>query len=101
VTRLIRVAYGPFQLGALPKAGVEEVHPRILREQLGIGEKPQRQRARDIAAAAAAAAAAAEAPPEPPKPTGPVRGRTIPRARNAEPRRPGRAANRRRPPSRP
>ncbi|MCZ8149930.1 MAG: hypothetical protein O9325_19015, partial [Roseomonas sp.] len=95
----------PVQLGALPKAGVEEVHPRILREQLGIGEKPQRQRARDIAAAAAAAAAAAEAPPEPPKPTqkptGPVRGRTIPRARNAEPRRPGRAANRRRPPSRP
>lgn len=93
VTRLIRVAYGPFQLGALPRAGVEEVHPRIMREQLGIGEKPQRRRGRD-----------ADAPPEPPPeptPPPPSRARTIPRARNAAPRRPARAANRRRPPSRP
>jgi 23S rRNA pseudouridine2605 synthase len=93
VTRLIRVAYGPFQLGALPRAGVEEVHPRIMREQLGIGEKPQRRRGRD-------AAATPEPPPEPTPPT-PARARTIPRARNAAPRRPARAANRRRPPSRP
>lgn len=92
VTRLIRVAYGPFQLGVLPKAGVEEVHPRILRDQLGIGAKPQRRRA---------AEPAPEAPPPEPKPPGPARGRTIPRARNAAPRRPARAANRRRPPSRP
>ena len=35
VNRLIRVAYGPFQLGRLPAGGVEEVSPRILREQLG------------------------------------------------------------------
>lgn len=92
VTRLIRVAYGPFQLGALPRAGVEEVHPRILREQLGIGEKPQRRRDRD----------AAEAPPEPkPEPPPPAPGtRTIPRARNAGPRRPSRAARPRRPTSR-
>lgn len=90
VTRLIRVAYGPFQLGALPRAGVEEVHPRILREQLGIGEKPQRRRG------AEAAADAPEAPPPAPRPPG---ARTIPRARNAEPRRP--RAHRRRPPSRP
>lgn len=34
VTRLIRVAYGPFQLGTLPRGGVEEVPPKILREQL-------------------------------------------------------------------
>jgi 23S rRNA pseudouridine2605 synthase len=93
VTRLIRMAYGPFQLGALPRGGVEEVHPRILRDQLGIGEKPQRSRA--------AAEPAAESPPPEPKPTGPSRGHTIPRARNAAPRRPTRAQNRRRPPSRP
>jgi 23S rRNA pseudouridine2605 synthase len=94
VTRLIRTAYGPFQLGALPKGAVEEVHPKILREQLGIGEKPVR--ARDRAAAAAGT-------PEPPKsePPTPARPHTIPRARNAAPRRPTRAASRRRPPSRP
>ena len=92
VTRLIRVAYGPFQLGALPRGGVEEVHPRIMREQLGIGEKPVRRRG--------AEPAAEPPPPEQPKPT-PSRGRSIPRARNAEPRRPGRASRHRRPPSRP
>jgi 23S rRNA pseudouridine2605 synthase len=34
VTRLIRTAYGPFQLGKLPRAAVEEVPPKVLREQL-------------------------------------------------------------------
>jgi 23S rRNA pseudouridine2605 synthase len=34
VTRLIRVAYGPFQLGALPRGAVEEVPARVLRDQL-------------------------------------------------------------------
>ena len=34
VTRLIRVAYGPFQLGTLPRGEVEEVPPRVLRDQL-------------------------------------------------------------------
>jgi 23S rRNA pseudouridine2605 synthase len=34
VTRLIRVAYGPFQLGTLPRGAVEEVSPRVLRDQL-------------------------------------------------------------------
>ncbi len=38
VTRLIRIAYGPFQLGNLPRSGVEEVPPRVLRDQLR--EKP-------------------------------------------------------------
>jgi 23S rRNA pseudouridine2605 synthase len=36
VLRLIRVAYGPFQLGLLPRGGVEEVPPKVLREQLGL-----------------------------------------------------------------
>lgn len=36
VNRLIRISYGPFQLGELARGGVEEVRPRVLREQLGI-----------------------------------------------------------------
>ncbi len=35
VSRLIRIAYGPFQLGNLASGGIEEVNPRVLREQLG------------------------------------------------------------------
>jgi len=38
VTRLIRIAYGPFQLGHLQRGGVEEVPRRVLREQLGAEE---------------------------------------------------------------
>jgi 23S rRNA pseudouridine2605 synthase len=34
VTRLIRTAYGPFQLGTLERGGVEEIAARVLREQL-------------------------------------------------------------------
>jgi 23S rRNA pseudouridine2605 synthase len=34
VTRLIRIAYGPFQLGALPRGAVDEVSGRVLRDQL-------------------------------------------------------------------
>lgn len=35
VTRLIRVSYGPFQLGALPKGGVDEISAKVLKEQIG------------------------------------------------------------------
>jgi 23S rRNA pseudouridine2605 synthase len=35
VTRLIRVSFGPFQLGELDEGEVEEVRTRVLREQLG------------------------------------------------------------------
>lgn len=35
VNRLVRVAYGPFQLGSLPKRAVEEVPGKVMREQLG------------------------------------------------------------------
>jgi 23S rRNA pseudouridine2605 synthase len=35
VTRLIRVSFGPFQLGELAEGAVEEVGTRVLREQLG------------------------------------------------------------------
>jgi 23S rRNA pseudouridine2605 synthase len=40
VTRLIRIAYGPFQLGNLPRGALEEVPPRVMREQFG-GETPE------------------------------------------------------------
>ncbi len=35
VNRLIRVSYGPFQLGTLPKGEVEAIKPRILKDQVG------------------------------------------------------------------
>jgi 23S rRNA pseudouridine2605 synthase len=35
VNRLIRISYGPFQLGDLPDGAVEEIKTRALREQLG------------------------------------------------------------------
>jgi 23S rRNA pseudouridine2605 synthase len=40
VNRLIRVSYGPFQLGDLKPGAVEEVKQRIVRDQLGLGEPP-------------------------------------------------------------
>src|SRR5215472_2006794 len=35
VNRLIRVSFGPFQLGDLPQGAIEEVRTRTLRDQLG------------------------------------------------------------------
>jgi 23S rRNA pseudouridine2605 synthase len=35
VNRLIRVSYGPFQLGEIPEGEVQEVRSRLLRDQLG------------------------------------------------------------------
>ena len=35
VNRLIRVSFGPFQLGELPEGAIEEVKTRTLRDQLG------------------------------------------------------------------
>ena len=39
VARLIRTAYGPFQLGQLPEGQIEEIPARLWREKLGIGRK--------------------------------------------------------------
>ena len=36
VNRLIRISYGPFQLGQLKAGEVEEVRPKIMRDQLGL-----------------------------------------------------------------
>lgn len=42
VNRLIRVSYGPFQLGELEPGQVEEVRAKAVREQLGLGATAQR-----------------------------------------------------------
>ena len=42
VSRLIRVAFGPFQIGHLEKGDIEEVPPRVLREQMGQAGKIRR-----------------------------------------------------------
>jgi 23S rRNA pseudouridine2605 synthase len=34
VNRLIRTAYGPFQLGKLQRGGIEEVKGKVIREQV-------------------------------------------------------------------
>ena len=42
VNRLIRISYGPFQLGQLKPGEVQEIRPKVLRDQLGLEpEKPQ------------------------------------------------------------
>ncbi len=58
VTRLIRVSFGPFQLGELAAGAVEEVRTRVLREQLG---------ARLVARSGADFSAPLAAPPRPEK----------------------------------
>ncbi|WP_300068214.1 pseudouridine synthase [uncultured Ruegeria sp.] len=57
VNRLLRVSYGPFQLGDLKPGAVEEIRRRVMREQLGLdaeaepagtakrAPRPQRKRA--------------------------------------------------------
>jgi 23S rRNA pseudouridine2605 synthase len=44
VTRLIRLSYGPFQLGNLERGAVEEVPGKVLADQLGSGEGPKPKR---------------------------------------------------------
>ncbi|MGH1452010.1 MAG: pseudouridine synthase [Paracoccaceae bacterium] len=47
VNRLIRVSYGPFQLGNLKEGAVEEIRRKVLRDQLGLEiEEPQGTTAR-------------------------------------------------------
>ncbi len=54
VNRLIRLSFGPFQLGDVPEGAVEEVRTRVLRDQLGAA----------LAAAAGVAFEDATPPPE-------------------------------------
>jgi 23S rRNA pseudouridine2605 synthase len=67
VNRLIRIAYGPFALGALARGAVEEVGPRVVREQLGHliapALLPKGDRAQYRGASAAAATSGEVDPP--------------------------------------
>ena len=45
VGRLIRVSYGPFQLGDLAEGAVEEVKPKVLADQLGLSRAGWAERA--------------------------------------------------------
>ena len=68
VTRLIRIAYGPFQLGALPRGAVEEVQPKVLREQLGLEDRHAGAGAlREVKAEARAERGPRAAPARPPR----------------------------------
>lgn len=53
VNRLIRVSYGPFQLGDLAAGAVQELRPRVLRDQLGIELPPEPENERPRRGAAA------------------------------------------------
>ncbi len=46
VTRLIRLSYGPFQLGHLTRGDIEEVPKSVLADQLGKGDGPDTAAAR-------------------------------------------------------
>ncbi|MDF1794428.1 MAG: pseudouridine synthase [Thalassobaculaceae bacterium] len=46
VSRLLRVSYGPFQLGDIPSGGVEEVKTRVLKSQLGLDPGDETGRAK-------------------------------------------------------
>ncbi|WP_170325845.1 pseudouridine synthase [Ruegeria arenilitoris] len=41
VNRLLRVSYGPFQLGSLKPGEVEEIRRRVMRDQLGLDGEPE------------------------------------------------------------
>lgn len=43
VNRLLRVSYGPFQLGSLKPGEVEEIRRRVMRDQLGLDAEPEAQ----------------------------------------------------------
>ena len=47
VSRLIRTAYGPFQLGQLAEGQTEEIPARLWREKLGIGRKKRPEKSQD------------------------------------------------------
>lgn len=81
VNRLIRVSYGPFRLGDLTEGQVEEVKPRVLRDQLGLDpmaeeEVPQKPSPKG----------APRGPGGVPRSVshGPVRGKPRPEGRDAE-----------------
>ena len=76
VNRLLRLSYGPFQLGSLKPGEVEELRPRVIRDQLGLeqddtAEAPKRRKpTRGPRPGGKPAAKAATAPGSADKPRG-------------------------------
>ena len=66
VNRLIRVSFGPFELGDLAEGEVAEVRTRVLRDQLGA--KLAREAGVDFDAPLVERSAPAQEPPEEPRP---------------------------------
>lgn len=114
VNRLIRISYGPFRLGELEPGEVEEVRPKVLRDQLGLdpaadevaskprtrpaAPKPQTPRSPSGGSKAAApksfaaksGAAARPAAPAPARGNARPKGRTFAAAKDAAPSAPSR-----------
>jgi 23S rRNA pseudouridine2605 synthase len=88
VARLIRVSFGPFQLGELAEGEVQEVPTRVLRDQLG--EKLARQAGADFDAPIVKREAAEKEPPK-----GPQARSRHPEVRASEGREPRKAPTRR------
>ena len=65
VNRLLRVAYGPFQLGSMKRGEVKEVPPKVLAEQLGLDQPAQK-----VGTAKAKPPKNARKPDKPRKPAG-------------------------------
>ncbi len=88
VSRLIRVSFGPFQLGDIAPGEVREIRGKVLRDQLG--ERLAEEAGADFAAPIREAAAKAEAPVPPKRPAPPGKPRPKPhqgRGRDADRRR--------------
>ncbi|GMG83479.1 hypothetical protein LNKW23_26920 [Paralimibaculum aggregatum] len=65
VNRLIRVSYGPFQLGDLAEGAVEEVKARVLADQLGLARPARPEGARPKSAGGPGPKPAAKGPGQP------------------------------------
>jgi len=76
VNRLIRVSYGPFQLGQMKDGEVEEIRARVLRDQMGQGEEKP-------AGDAPAKAKAKPAKAKPPRSRTPTRSAKVVRVRRS------------------
>jgi 23S rRNA pseudouridine2605 synthase len=81
VNRLIRVSYGPFRLGEMEPGTVEEVRPKVLRDQLGLSGAAADGEPR--AKAARAPRSSERSPAAAPKPTAPRRAGAKPELRSA------------------
>jgi 23S rRNA pseudouridine2605 synthase len=101
VNRLIRLAYGPFALGTLEGGAVEEVGPRVIREQLAglvapenmpLGDRPLFKAPAGSGRRAPAPKAAGEPPPKITYKTGWARPKKRPTTSARKPSRPRRSA---------